>query len=141
MTASRLVALTLGELRRTSETSDLDTPARAATVSRVGFRAVRPGGAMRPSFCQRFGALQPYERGEIVSTSWTPGNRDSSAFERRGSGGFMAFADGQGRGRAGWRGRAGRPARAGGQTVRPGGAGGEAAGRVAGGGRRGGGGP
>jgi hypothetical protein len=33
----------LGELRRTSETSDLDTPARAATVSRVGFLAVRPG--------------------------------------------------------------------------------------------------
>src|SRR5215813_2227465 len=48
MTASRLVALTLGELRRTSETSDLDTPARAATVSRVGFRAVRPGVTTGP---------------------------------------------------------------------------------------------
>src|SRR5262249_46319931 len=49
MTASRLAALTLGELRSTSETSDLDTPARAATVSRVGFLAVRPGAATRPS--------------------------------------------------------------------------------------------
>src|ERR1700750_3466948 len=109
MTPSRLVALTVGELGRTSETSDLDTPARAATVSRVGFRAVRPGVAMRPSFCQRFGALQPYERGEIVSTSWTPGNRDSSAFERRGSGGSWRSRTVRGRGRAGWRGRAGRP--------------------------------
>src|SRR6266849_468595 len=48
MTASRLVALTLGELRSTSDTSDLDTPARAATVSRVGFRAARPWVATRP---------------------------------------------------------------------------------------------
>jgi hypothetical protein len=42
MTASRLVVLTFGELRSTSDTSDFDTPARAATVSRVGFLAVRP---------------------------------------------------------------------------------------------------
>jgi hypothetical protein len=68
MTASRLVALTLGELRSTSETSDLDTPARAATVSRVGFPAVRPGVATRPSSVS-IGALQPYGCGVIVSTT------------------------------------------------------------------------
>src|SRR5882724_2712649 len=68
MTASRLVALTLGELRRTSDTSDLDTPARAATVSRVGFRAVWPAAATWPSSV-RLGALQPYECAEMVSTA------------------------------------------------------------------------
>src|SRR5207302_5794478 len=71
MTASRLAALTLGELRRTSETSDLDTPARAATVSRVGFPAVRPGVATWPLLPLTVGALQPYECGEMVSTTPT----------------------------------------------------------------------
>src|SRR6516162_3520961 len=69
MTASRLAALTLGELRSTSDTSDLDTPARAATVSRVGFRAVRPGVATRPLLRLAIGALQPYGCGGTVSTA------------------------------------------------------------------------
>ena len=59
MTASRLAELTFGELRSTSDTSDLDTPARAATVSRVGFRPTRPGVAICP-LPGTFGALQPY---------------------------------------------------------------------------------
>ncbi len=42
MTASRLAALTLGESCRTSETSDFDTPAWAATVSSVGLGLGRP---------------------------------------------------------------------------------------------------
>src|SRR5690242_21486435 len=60
MTAARLVALTLGELRSTSDTSDLDTPARAATVSRVGLRAVCDGGATCPYLWLAIGALQRY---------------------------------------------------------------------------------
>src|ERR1700761_9475982 len=99
MTASRLVALTLGELRRTSETSDLDTPARAATVSRVGFRAVRPGVAMHPSFCQRWSAPTLRVRRDRVNDpdAMKPGFQCVRTPWIRG---FMAFA-----GRAGRRGR------------------------------------
>ncbi len=49
LTASRLAGLTFGELRRTSDTSDLDTPARAATVSRVGRPPSRPEAVTAPS--------------------------------------------------------------------------------------------
>jgi hypothetical protein len=48
MTTSRLAELTFGELRSTSDTSDFDTPARAATVSRVGFWPTRPEVAICP---------------------------------------------------------------------------------------------
>src|SRR6476659_205724 len=94
MTASRLVALTLGELRRTSETSDLDTPARAATVSRVGFRAVRPGVAMRPSLCQRLERSNPMSAGEIVSTTPDAMKPGFQCVRTHWIRGFMAFATG-----------------------------------------------
>ena len=45
MTASRRPGLTFGEPRSTSDTSDLDTPARAATVSSVGLRSARAAPA------------------------------------------------------------------------------------------------
>src|SRR6185369_1541134 len=93
MTASRLVALTLGELRRTSETSDLDTPARAATVSRVGFRAVWPAAATWPSSVS-IGALQPYEYGEIVSTTPDAMKPGFQCVRTPSIRGFMAFAGG-----------------------------------------------
>src|SRR6266446_142355 len=76
MTASRLDALTLGELRSTSDTSDLDTPARAATVSRVGFRAVRPGGATWPLLGRLWSAPTLWAKRDRVNETY-PGVRVS----------------------------------------------------------------
>jgi len=56
-TASRRAGLTLGEPRSTSDTSDLDTPARAATVSRVGLPVSRGANSLVPS-ASMFRALQ-----------------------------------------------------------------------------------
>src|SRR5580704_235344 len=63
MTASRLAGLTFGELRSTSDTSDFDTPARAATVSRVGRLPFRPVGATAPV------PSQSLERSNAMGTS------------------------------------------------------------------------
>src|SRR5882672_4846754 len=68
MTASRLAALTFGELRSTSDTSDFDTPARAATVSSVGLRPARPG-PRDDTLPPAVGAVQQYERNREASTA------------------------------------------------------------------------
>src|SRR5271165_1070073 len=63
MTASRLAGLTFGELWSTSDTSDFDTPARAATVSRVGRPPFRPVDATAPLLGQLL------ERSNAMGTS------------------------------------------------------------------------
>src|SRR6202035_5441822 len=91
MTAARLAGLTLGELRSTRETRDLDTPARAATVSRVGRRpaaladsADPPGpvpGVATSAPCRILGML-----GMLGKVAWSPLERSklTSALPRRG---------------------------------------------------------
>ena len=49
-TACRLPALTLGEPRSTSDTSDFDTPARSATVRMVAGWATAVGAAIAAPF-------------------------------------------------------------------------------------------
>ena len=56
MTASRRPGLTFGDPRSTSETSDRDPPARAATVSSVGLRSAR---AASNDLLPPYGALHP----------------------------------------------------------------------------------
>src|ERR1700722_6680969 len=88
MTAARLAGLTLGELRRPRGTRGLDSPARAATVSRVGRRpaaladsADPPGpvpGVATSAPCRMLGML-----GKVA---WSPLERSklTSALPRRG---------------------------------------------------------
>ena len=63
-TASRLAALTRGESRNTSETSERDTPARAATVSSVGrgARADVTAPSRRPCRVERSNAMSVPKR-------------------------------------------------------------------------------
>src|SRR6185437_16938310 len=103
MTAARLAGLTLGELRSTRETRDLDTPARAATVSSVGRRPV--GGAEPAGPVPGVATSAPPSSGR----RWMPLERSNTTSARPGPTWPEPGPTGADLGRAG-PGRPGRPA-------------------------------
>ena len=72
-TASRRAGLTLGESRSTSDTSDLDTPARAATVSRVGLPV--SGDANSPPRHEDYWSALTYRSAQVIVKAWSPAHR------------------------------------------------------------------